>query len=234
MLWLVGFLMFMFNVFALPSGFVYLSDVAPEIEQNIRYYSEENFMGKRITGYNKPIITLTKEASIALKKANEELKKDGFRIVVYDGYRPQMAVDEFVAWESSPDISKKENYFPNLTKPEIFQKGFIVKRSSHSRGSTVDLTIIEIEREVCPVKPVKRNGLTFLDDCTYDFGMHFDFFGPESWSQSKFVSSEFNRRRAYLAKKLVEQGFSPYPEEWWHFTLKNEPFPKTYFNFEIK
>jgi D-alanyl-D-alanine dipeptidase len=219
---------------ALPEGFVYLNEVDPSIQQSVRYYSKENFVGKRIEGYNKPTIIITKKAAEALKKVNQDLNKDGYTLVVYDGYRPQRSVDEFAQWGRNEDDLKKSFYYPMLAKREIFEKGFVATKSTHSRGSTADITIIKSGLKVCEVKPEKRGDLIFLNDCTEDMGMHFDFFGEESHSQTLLISPEYNKKRLYLTQIMEANGFKGVKEEWWHFTLKNEPFPETYFNFEVK
>jgi D-alanyl-D-alanine dipeptidase len=219
---------------SLPAGFVYLEDVAPEIKQSVRYFSNENFIGKRIKGYGAGRIILTKEAALTLKKVNEEMQKEGFTLVVYDGYRPQTAVDEFVSWGKSEETSKKNYYYPEISKKDIFKRGFVATKSGHSRGSTVDLTIIKNGKNVTPVKAINRGKFTFLDDGTVDMGMHFDFFGTESWAQSPLISEEFNKRRKFLQEKMVKHGFKVFEGEWWHFTLAKEPFPETYFDFPIK
>ncbi len=225
---------FTLNANALPEGFVYLNEVDPSIQQSVRYYSKENFVGKRIEGYNKPTIIITKEAAEALKKVNQDLNKDGYTLVVYDGYRPQRSVDEFARWGRNEDASKKSFYYPDLTKKAIFERGFVATKSSHSRGSTADITIIKSDLKVCEVKPQKRGELIFLNDCTEDMGIHFDFFGEESYSQTSLVSPEYNKKRLYLTTTMEKHGFKGMEGEWWHFTLINEPFPKTYFDFEVK
>lgn len=228
------FFLFQSSQASLPQGFVYLKDVSPEIRQSVRYHSSENFTGKRVSGYGAPKIILTEKAALALKKVNAELQKEGFTLVVYDGYRPQMAVDEFLNWGRSHEQSKKSYYFPEISKEDIFKRGFVSGKSSHSRGSTVDLTIIQNELQVCKVKPIKRGKFIFLDDCTEDMGMHWDFLGSESWAESPLMAKEFNEKRKFLVAKMEKYGFKVAKGEWWHFTLKDEPYPKTYFNFKIQ
>jgi D-alanyl-D-alanine dipeptidase len=230
------FLLFSFSILLAtpPEGFVYLKDVAPEIQKSLRYYSDENFVGKKINGYNAPKIIITKQAAIALKNANKKLLEQGYELVVYDAYRPQMAVDHFVAWGKDNSSSKKNEYYPNLNKQEVFSRGFVATKSKHSRGSTVDITIIERGKKVCPIKKIPRGEYIFLDDCTVDMGMHFDFFGEESWSISTLVADSYNQKRAFLKKIMEEHGFLGAQGEWWHFTLINEPFPTTYFTFVVE
>lgn len=219
---------------ALENGFVYLKQVAPKIQQSVRYYSTENFIGKKIEGYNAPEIILTEKAAEALKNLNEELLLEGYELVVYDGYRPQMAVDDFVHWGRDDREGEKALYFPSISKEDIFKRGFVAYKSSHSRGSTVDLTIIKKGKKVQKIKQIKRNGLIFLDDGTVDMGVHFDFFGTESWASSPLMPQKYNKIRAYLKEKMEKYGFKGMAGEWWHFTLKEEPFPDTYFTFTIE
>ena len=220
----------------LPDEFIYLKEFAPQIQQSVRYFTKENFVGKQINGYNSKNIILTKKAAIALTKVNEQLNKQGYELVIYDGYRPQMAVDEFVLWGKNINATEgkeKQFYYPDLTRKEIFEKGFVASKSSHSRGSTVDLTIIEKGKKVCEIKEEKRNGKIFLNDCTLDMGMHFDFFGSESHAQSDIMPLIYNQRRMILIKAMENEGFKVAQGEWWHFTLINEPFKNEYFNFKI-
>jgi D-alanyl-D-alanine dipeptidase len=220
--------------FALPQGFVYLKDIAPEIQQSVRYAMEENFAGSILAGYNAKEIILTKDAGMALKKVNEDVLKEGFEIVIYDGYRPRKASIDMIKWAKSLREEKKRFYFPEISKEDIFKRGFVAEKSSHSRGSTVDVTIIKKGLKVCDVKPIKRGDFIFLDDCTEDMGMHWDFFGTESWTKSPLVSDEMNAKRRFLQNVMEKYGFSGITGEWWHFTLQNEPFKNEYFNFDIQ
>jgi D-alanyl-D-alanine dipeptidase len=220
--------------FAIPESFVYLKNIAPEIQQSVRYAEEENFTGRILAGYLKSEIILTKEAGLAIKKANEDFLREGFEIVVYDGYRPRKASEDMIKWAKEENEEKKFFYFPELSKDEIFKRGFVAKKSTHSRGSTIDVSIIKKGQKICKVKSVKRGKFTFLDDCTEDMGMHWDFFGTESWANSPLMSQEFNKKREFLRKIMEKNGFKGINGEWWHFTLKNEPFKDEYFNFDIK
>lgn len=206
------------NTFAsLPTEFVYLQDVAPEIEVNLRYATTENFVGRKVKGYdvNNAIIKL--EAGLALKAVNDDLMKDGYRLVVYDSYRPQKAVDDFVEWSKTTDESTKQYYYPSMEKKDIFRRGFVATKSSHSLGNTVDVTIIEVGKTICPV--YKKNNRIY--DCTLDMGMHWDFFGEESYFQSSLVNYTHNQRRKYLREKMEKHGFKGVSGEWWHFSFKN-------------
>ena len=220
--------------YAMPEGFVYLKDIAPEIQNSVRYAEEENFTGRILDGYLKPVIIITKEAGVALKKANDDFLKEGFEIVIYDAYRPRKASEDMVKWAKEASDEKRGFYFPELTKEDIFKRGFVAEKSTHSRGSTVDITIIKKGQKVCKVKPQNRGSFIFLDDCTEDMGMHWDFFGTESWANSPLINEEFNKKREFLRKIMEKNGFKGISGEWWHFTLKNEPFKDEYFNFDIQ
>lgn len=221
----------------LPENFVFLTDIDPTIIENSRYYTDQNFLARQVIGYNTPRIICTKEAALKLKEANEDLKKDGYKFVVYDGYRPQEAVDEFARW--SVDINDqvaKEYYYPTLNKKDVFKLGYIAKRSGHSRGRTFDLTLIETSKILRPIAITKRilqNGETipFLDDNTIDMGSSFDLFHQVSNHGSNLVNNEHNENRELLKVIMKKHGFNDYQKEWWHYTLENEPYKTTYFNF---
>ena len=227
--------------YALPEGFVYINDVDPSIIINNRYVGHENFVGKTIEGYSNPHkAVLTKEAAIALKKAQEIFNKDGYKIVVYDSYRPQTAVNFFVKWakDVSDQLMKKE-YFPRIDKAKIFELEYLFERSGHSRGSTVDLSILPINQELKPINPTPRkfnDGFEFLylDDGTIDTGSSFDLFDEASHVDNNLITAEQQKNRDYLSKVMIQAGFKQIPTEWWHFTLKDEPFPDKYFDFFVK
>ncbi len=200
-----------------PSGFVLLSDVIPSIIQEIRYYSTYNFVGERIDGYEEPCAILTKEAARALKTVSNELIVQGYRLKIFDAYRPASAVKHFVLWGiEDQDIRMKPYFYPELEKQELFSKGYIAKQSSHSRGSTVDVTLLDMQtgKEV-------------------DMGGPFDYFGEISHPDYKGISPEQYDNRMTLQQVMVRNGFEPINCEWWHFTLKNEPYPETYFDFPV-
>ena len=224
--------------------FVYLAEVDPTILVSLRYISNENFLGTPVDGYKKPAVILTKQAAQALKKVQEDVKKDGYSLVIYDAYRPQQAVDHFVRWsENANDQLKKEYYFPRVDKAKVFELGYVGKRSGHSRGSTVDLTLIEYGKALHKVQATKRTLLDgfkiqFLDDGTVDMGSSFDLFDPASHFENNLIEETFKKRRAYLKDVMEKHVFKNYANEWWHFTLKNEPHPadqdSSYFNFTIE
>ena len=199
------------------SGFVVLADFVPHIVQEIRYYSTYNFIGERIDGYEEPCALLTVEAARALKTVSNELNVQGYRLKVFDAYRPACAVKHFALWGiEDQDIRMKPCFYPELEKQELFAKGYIAKQSSHSRGSTVDLTLLDMKsgKEV-------------------DMGGPFDYFGELSHPDYRGITDEQYENRMFLQKAMVRNGFKPIDCEWWHFTLENEPYPDTYFNFPV-
>lgn len=204
---------------SLPEGFVYVDEVIPSIKQELRYFGNNNFVGRPIHGYRANRVILTKSAASALRVVQEELSIFGLSILVFDAYRPQQAVDDFVTWSKDlSDTKTKSTYYPRVSKEILFAQGYIAERSGHSRGSTVDLTIVS---KNAPFEPL-------------DMGTGFDFFGPESWPNYAGISTQQRANRLLLQNIMVKHGFNPYPQEWWHFTLKNEPFPNTYFNFPVQ
>lgn len=205
----------------LPKGFIYVDRMIPNIVIDLRYYTAHNFVGERIDGYLKPRCILTRAATDALIEVQEELRPFGLGLKIFDAYRPQQAVDHFVRWaDDLEDTRTKAEFYPDIEKDTLLRDRYISARSSHSRGSTVDLTIVSLQSEM-PGKEL-------------DMGTDFDFFGPAS---SLFFSGLSPNRRAHrmLLHTLMEKhGFESYPGEWWHFSLKNEPFPETYFNFPVQ
>ena len=199
------------------SDFVLVGDVIPDAILEIRYYTTYNFVGERIDGYEQPTALLTKEAASALKEVSDDLVKKGYRLKIYDAYRPQKAVDHFARWaENSTDSRMKEAFYPDLDKSVLFKQGYILNYSGHTRGSTVDLTIVDAKtgKEV-------------------DMGGTFDHFGVESHPDYKNITDEQYNNRMILRQAMTDHGFKPLDEEWWHFTLENEPYPDTYFTFPV-
>lgn len=199
------------------SDFVLLSDVVPDAILEIRYYSTYNFVGDRIDGYEEPLAFLTKEAAEALKEVSDELLEKGYRLKIYDAYRPQEAVNNFMEWALDPDDDRmKEYFYPDLEKDVLFPQGYIAEHSGHTRGSTVDLTLFDMatEKEV-------------------DMGGTFDFFGELSHPDYTDITEEQYANRMILRDAMIEYGFKPLEEEWWHFTLEDEPYIDTYFTFPI-
>ena len=201
------------------SGFVVLSDVVPDIIQEIRYYSTYNFVGDRIKGYEEPCALMTKEAAVALKEVADDLRRNGYLLKIYDAYRPQMAVDNFMAWAKDfNDTRMKKYFYPELNKDVLFPQGYIAEHSGHSRGSTVDLTLFDMKtgKEV-------------------DMGGTFDYFGERSHPDYKGgLTKKQIANRKILRDAMLRHGFKPLETEWWHFTLKDEPYPDTYFTFPVR
>ncbi len=199
------------------SGFVLLSDFVPSIVQEIRYYSTYNFIGDRIDGYEQPCAIITKEAARALKAVSNEMNVKGYRLKVFDAYRPATAVKHFVLWGIEDlDQRMKPFFYPDLEKSLLFKLGYIASQSSHSRGSTVDLTLLDMAtgKEI-------------------DMGSPFDYFSEVSHPDYRGITDEQYENRMLLQNVMVKHGFVPIDCEWWHFTLENEPYPSTYFEFPV-
>jgi len=202
----------------LPDGFVYLNKVAPTIQQELRYFSTHNFIGKPIDGYIKNTVIVSLPTAKALKKAQEEFKKLGYVLKVFDAYRPQQAVNHFVRWARKlTDTLKKREFYPDVKKSQLFKKGYIASKSGHSRGSTVDVTLIDL----------KTNK-------ELDMGSNYDFFGEASHINYSKINETQKANRSLLQRVMKKNGFISYQYEWWHFTLRNEPYPNTYFNFKVQ
>ncbi len=201
-----------------PERFVDVQRVVPDVVLELRYYGEDNFVGRRVDGYEKPVCYLTRQAAEALREVQEELRPFGMGVKLFDGYRPQRSVDHFVRWaEDLQDRKMKARYYPDVKKSELFEKGYIAARSGHSRGSTVDLTLMDL-----------------ASGKELDMGTGFDLFGPVSWPTSMAVTPQQRANRLLLRVLMLRHGFRPLKEEWWHFTLEQEPFPETYFDFPVK
>ena len=195
----------------------FLSDEVQPIQTDVRYFSADNFVGEVITGYNAEKILMTLEAALALAAIQIELGERGLGLKVFDAYRPQQAVDDFARWaEDINDTSTKAEYYPNIAKQDLFSLGYIAVQSGHSRGSTVDLTLVEL-----------------ITGDELDMGAPWDLFDPISWPTSLEVSLPQKTNRETLREIMLRYGFNPLREEWWHFTLDDEPFPDTYFDFPI-
>lgn len=219
------------------SDFVNLTEAVPDAILEIRYYATYNFVGTRIDGYEQPTALLTREAAKALNAVSDDVVAQGYRLKIYDAYRPQKAVDHFVRWAANvPDTTMKPYFYPDLDKSVLFKLDYIIEKSGHTRGSTLDLTLFDM-----------RTGKEV------DMGGTFDWFGPESHpdfcgnpdtgvytgdnSKSpthRSITPEQFHNRMILRKAMLAHGFKPLSTEWWHFTLKDEPFPNTYFTFPVK
>ena len=208
---------FILNAQKLPKNFVYLEDIVPSIRIELRYFSNNNFIGKPIDGYNSKSLIITEETAKSLKKIQQELLQKELSLKIFDGYRPQKAVDHFVRWvQVLKDTLMKAQYYPKVKKNNLLKNGYIAERSGHSRGSTIDLTIIS-----------NKTGKAL------DMGSAYDFFGIQSHPLYQNISKKQKNNRMLLRNTMLNHGFTPYENEWWHFTLKKEPFPNTYFTFPI-
>lgn len=206
------------NFAEIPKNFSYVKDTIPTIELELRYASTNNFVGEIIEGYLAPKAILTTKATLALAKVQKELEGFGFGLKVFDAYRPQRAVDHFVCWgKDLVDRKMKLAYYPDVQKKNLFKEGYIAKRSGHSRGSTVDLTIIDLKTKE-----------------ELDMGSSFDFFGQQSWVHYTKITLQQRANRMLLNQVMIKYGFRAYAQEWWHFTLQNEPYENRYFDFKVK
>lgn len=202
----------------LPEGFVYVNEYIPDLDVELRYLTDHNFVGKPIDGYHANTLILTKEAAVALQNVQEALRYQNLCLKVYDGYRPQRAVNNFVAWAKDlGDTINKREFYPEVEKQFLFSEGYIASKSGHSRGSTIDLTITDGNTG----EPL-------------DMGGAYDFFGEESWLSYANLTEAQQNNREILQKVMQDNNFRNYPKEWWHFTLRWEPFPNTYFDFPVE
>lgn len=199
--------------------FVLVSDVCPDIIEEIRYYSTFNFVGRRVPGYERPVAYLTRQAADSLKAVSDELNRLGYRLKVFDAYRPQKAVDYFIRWGNDMnDQRMKAQFYPDCPKSELFHRGYLAHKSGHTRGSTVDVTLFDIQKQ-----------------CDADMGSTYDLLGePSHYNYSKGLSKEQIANRRLLREVMSRHGFKPIQCEWWHFTLRNEPYPNTYFRFPVR
>ena len=201
-----------------PKEFVYVDEIIPAARFDIRYYGDNNFVGTRIDGYKAPLAIMTRKAALALKAVSNELQLKGYSLLIHDTYRPQKAVNHFVRWsQDSKDIKMKEQYYPLLDKRNLFKLGFIAKKSGHSRGSTVDLSLV-----------YSKTG------AEVDMGSPYDFFGDISYYNTPQINKVQKANRKILKDAMEKRGFKPYSKEWWHFTLIKEPYPNQYFNFNVE
>mgnify|MGYP001198257860 CR=1 FL=1 len=220
--WSIAVLLFSQAVSAgeLPDGFVDVQSVIPDLRLELRYLTTNNFIGRPVDGYLAGRCIMTRRAAAALKEVQDELRPFGLGLKVFDAYRPRRAVDHFVRWARDlADTRMKASYYPDVAKKDLFRLGYIADRSSHSRGSTIDLTIVAME---------KSGACRDLD-----MGTGFDLFDPASHPVSTAVTAEQRALRLLLRSLMLRHGFVPYEQEWWHFTLTDEPYPDTYFDFPV-
>ena len=203
---------------SMPAEFVVVNDQIPSLLFDMRYSSDDNFLGTKVRGYESARCLLTRPACEALEKAQREMSAKGYTLKIFDCYRPQKAVDHFVEWVNDVnDRRMKEQYYPNEEKSGLIEKGYIADRSGHSRGSTLDLTVVESSSAA-----------------ELDMGTPFDFFDSLSNTDDPRITPQQKRNRLLLKSVMENHGFVNYDKEWWHYTLENEPFTDTYFNFSVK
>lgn len=202
----------------IPDNFVHLREVVSDIAEDLRYAGANNFIGTPVPGYEAAHVIVTLEAALALKKVQRELSYSGLALKVFDGYRPQRAVDFFGHWaDDAADTLMKQRFYPQVDKHDLFALGYLVKQSSHSRGSTLDLTLIDA-----------------INGDELDMGTEFDFFDLLSWPSATGVNASQRANRLLLRSVMTQAGFAGVEEEWWHFTLRDEPYPDRYFDFAIR
>lgn len=224
-----------------PPGFVALADVDPTIIQEIRYFTPHNFVGDPIDGYRQPMCILTREAAEGLERVQRVFVEQGYTLKVYDCYRPQRAVDEFVAWgEDLADQRMKAEFYPRVQKADVFSDGYVAERSGHSRGSTVDITLVKLPaiqiRPYVPGEPLTDCAAPHSNrfpDNTIDMGTGYDCFDPLAHTLDPRVQGEQLKNRLLLKEGLEAQGFVNFENEWWHYTFKPEPFGDSYFDFPV-
>lgn len=198
--------------------FEYIHHIIPDVIYDIRYATQHNFTGKPVPGYHAEVALMTKKALKHLKAAADELREEGYLLLIYDAYRPQKAVDSFVEWAKNPaDTIAKSIFYPELSKNQLFPLGYIASRSGHTRGSTIDLSLIHQKTQL-----------------PLDMGSPHDFFGEISHHTTQAITKDQKANREILRNAMVRNGFKSYSKEWWHYTLRTEPFPDTYFNFDVE
>ena len=201
-----------------PKDFAYLHEAIPNLIIDVRYFSDDNFVGARVDGYRDAVILLSRPAADALAGVQQELNQRGLGVKVFDAYRPQKAVDHFLRWSEDPsDTKTKDRYYPELPKGRLFELGYIARKSGHTRGSTLDLTLVDL-----------------FSGEELDMGSPWDFFGEISHHDSPLVDDTATANRNLLRDVMVRHGFLPYANEWWHYTLADEPYPDTYFDFDVE
>lgn len=226
----------------LPEGFAYLRDIDPTIIQEMRYFSHHNFVGRPIPGYFASQCILTTEAAKGLALVQADLKEYSMSLKVYDCYRPQKAVDSFVLWAKDiSDNKMKKEFYPKVDKSTLFKDGYIAEKSGHSRGSTIDLTVVPLPvpkqaeyRDGEKLKTCYASASQRFKDNSLDFGTGFDCFDPLAHTANPQIDGIQKQRRLMLKSIMEKHGFKNYSEEWWHFTLSKETFPDRYFNFDVR
>ena len=209
-------IIYSFRISDLPEGFIKLNDIDNTIIVDLKYSTKSNFTGKTVRGYKSNTAILSNEASNALINAQKDFKKLGYCLILFDAYRPQSAVDFFFEWSKDlNDTINKNSYYPNINKSQLFAQGYIAKKSGHSRGSTVDVSLVDLST----MKQI-------------DMGSIYDYFGIQSSTFYPNISDSQKNNRMILYNIMINNGFKNYSKEWWHFTLENEPFQE-YFDFLV-
>ena len=226
----------------LPDGFVYLDEINSNIISNLLYFTNINVTGAPIKGYKANRAILTRQAALALDEAWKEFDSNGFNVVIYDAYRPQKAVNHIIEWSSNEtaDQSMKAYFYPYINHSDIFNLAYFARKSGHTRGSTIDMTIIAKEavklKEIKPIQRTLADGriITYLDDGTVDMGSSFDLLDLASSGNSELVPPDARLNRSKFIEIMDKAGFNNNKREWWHFSLRNEPYPDTYFDFDVE
>jgi len=226
---------------AAPSSFVALDDVDPTILQDIRYETPYNFVGRRIDGYREPLCILTRRAARGLARAQNALEPQGYTLKVYDCYRPQRAVDHFARWAENGSTTMKREFYPRVAKRRLFDDGYLARRSGHSRGGTVDLTLVKLPAKPQPVWTRREFGLVSctaprrrrFPDNSVSMGTGYDCFDPRSHTLDSRITGRAGRNRLLLKRTMEDAGFEHYANEWWHFTLRDERYPNRSFDFPV-
>ncbi len=202
----------------LPDGFVYVKQQIPSIQTELRYFTSNNFIGQPINGYKRDVCILSIQATRALKKVQKELNSFNLSLKIYDAYRPQRAVNHFIAWARDlNDTIKKQEYYPQVDKKDLFKDQYIASKSRHSSGSTLDVTLVDMNTGE-----------------ELDMGTPYDYFGPQSWIHFMRLTTQQRSNRLLLQSIMAKHGFRPFPWEWWHFTLRGEPFKDQHFDFPVE
>lgn len=203
---------------SLPNGFVYIDEIIEDCIVDAKYAGFDNFMGRPVKGYEKPYVICSEEVAEGLVKASDILRGQGYLLIIFDSYRPQRAVEDFIIWaEDLEDQLRKEYHYPNIEKSDLFGKGYIAARSGHTRGAAVDLSLFDIEA-----------------DGELDMGTCFDFLDELSRHGAKGITSGQEKNREILRQAMIDAGFKAYKKEWWHYAIDPEPYPDTYFDFPVK
>lgn len=224
-----------------PESFVALGDVDPTILHDVRYATAHNFVGRPVRGYQEPLCLLTRRTAEALHEAQRAALARGYSLKVYDCFRPQRAVDDFVRWSRQENNDRmREEFYPRIEKSRLFPEGYIAEKSGHSRGGTVDLTLVKLpampQRPYVPGEPLASCfapvGERFPDN-SVDMGTGFDCFDERAATEAPGIGEQARENRYLLRDLMADAGFEDYPPEWWHFTLSDEPYPDTYFDFPV-